>query len=248
MILLDGKNTGKEIQTKIGEEVQKLKEQTGKTPHLIAVLVGNDGASKTYVNAKMKACERVGFRSSTLRYEEDMTEGALLAKIKELNEDPDVDGFIVQSPLPSQINPDKVVQAIAPEKDVDGFHPINVGRMAKNLPSYISATPYGILMLLEHYNIETSGKHCVVLGRSQIVGSPMSILMARNAKIGNCTVTLCHSRTKNLPEQTRQADILIAALGKPNFVTADMVKEGAIVIDVGITRVADKVESEVIAW
>ena len=237
--ILDGKQTSQIIKEKIGAEVLQIKESGKREPHLVAVLVGNDGASQTYANAKMKACQKVGFRSSVLRYEANITEEFLLEKIAELNQDPEVDGFIVQMPLPTHIDTDKVIQHIAPEKDVDGFHPINIGRMAKGLPAYISATPFGILMLLEHYGIETSAKHCVVLGRSQIVGLPMSILMARKHKIGNATVTLCHSRTQNLAFHTQQADILIVALGNPNFVTADMIKEEAIVIDVGITRVDD---------
>jgi len=237
--ILDGKQTALKLQKQMAEEVEKIVQEGKRPPHLAAVLVGNDTPSQTYVNNKVKACKRIGFGSSILHFEEDITEEKLLSEIKNLNENPEIDGFIVQLPLPKQIDVVKITEAIAPEKDVDGFHPINVGRMAKNLPAYISATPLGILKLLEHYQIETSGKYCVVLGRSHIVGSPMSILMGRNAKIGNATVTLCHSRTKNLAEITNQADILIAAIGRADFVKENMVKEGAIVIDVGINRVED---------
>lgn len=239
MTLLDGKITSKAILDGIATEVAQRKAQGQKVPHLAAILVGTDGASETYVASKVKHCEQIGFGSSLVRFDADVSEAELLTKIEEINQDADIDGLIVQMPLPKHISVDKVTEAIAPAKDVDGFHPINVGRMNKNLPAYISATPLGILLMLEHYGIETAGKHCVVLGRSAIVGSPMSILMARNAKVGNCTVTLCHSKTQNLAEHTRRADILIAALGIPEFVKEDMVKEGAIVIDVGITRVAD---------
>jgi methylenetetrahydrofolate dehydrogenase (NADP+)/methenyltetrahydrofolate cyclohydrolase len=239
MILLDGKKLSAEIKAELTQAVEKIKAEGGKIPHLAAVLVGNDGASETYVASKVKSCAEVGFKSTLIRLESSISENELLQKIDELNQDQDIDGFIVQLPLPKHISEEKVVQAILPQKDVDGFHPINVGRMAKSLPAYISATPFGILQMLERYHIETAGKHCVVIGRSQIVGSPMSILMARKAKVGNCTVTLCHSQTKNLADFTRQADIVIAALGIPEFLTADMVKEGAIVIDVGITRVPD---------
>ena len=239
MTLLDGKKTSEDIQQEIAAEVTKLKANGGKTPHLAAILVGNDGGSVTYVNNKVLACERVGFESSLFHYEETITEEELLNKIRELNEDAEIDGFIVQLPLPKHIDPEKVLEAVDPQKDVDGFHPINVGRMVAGLPAYLPATPAGILQLLERYQIETSGKHCVVIGRSNIVGSPMSILMAKSAYPGNCTVTLCHSRTIDLPSYTRQADIIIAAIGKPEFVTADMVKEGVVVIDVGTTRVPD---------
>lgn len=214
-----------------------MKERGGRVPHLAAVLVGNDGASETYVGGKVKACENVGFKSTLVRLEERTTEQELLHIVEGLNSDPDIDGYIVQLPLPKHINEIRIVEAVDPKKDVDGFHPQNVGRMALNLPTYLPATPYGILQLLERYKIDTAGKHCVVIGRSHIVGSPMSILMARNNMPGNCTVTLCHSRTHNLTEYTRKADILIVALGKPEFVTADMVKDGVVVIDVGITRV-----------
>ncbi|RDV16911.1 bifunctional methylenetetrahydrofolate dehydrogenase/methenyltetrahydrofolate cyclohydrolase FolD [Pontibacter diazotrophicus] len=239
MTLLDGKKTSEAIQNEIAAEVAELKANGGKTPHLAAILVGNDGGSVTYVNNKVLACERVGFESSLFHYEDTLSEEELLLKIKELNLDEEIDGFIVQLPLPKHIDAEKVLEAIDPVKDVDGFHPINVGRMVAGLPAYLPATPAGILQLLERYEIETSGKHCVVIGRSNIVGSPMSILMAKSAYPGNCTVTLCHSRTKDLPSFTRQADIIIAAIGKPEFVTADMVKEGVVVIDVGTTRVPD---------
>ncbi|MBS1637466.1 MAG: bifunctional 5,10-methylene-tetrahydrofolate dehydrogenase/5,10-methylene-tetrahydrofolate cyclohydrolase [Bacteroidetes bacterium] len=236
--LIDGKKISLELQDEIAAEVQKLKAAGMKTPHLAAILVGNDGGSETYVASKIKACEKVGFKSTLIRLPEYVTEEKLLQTVHELNNDPDVDGFIVQLPLPRQINEHKIIEAVKPEKDVDGFHPINVGRMVLNLPCYVSATPYGIVHLLHKYNIETSGKHCVVIGRSHIVGSPMSILMAKNTSLGNSTVTLCHSKTENLKTHTRSADILICALGSPEFVTADMVKEGAVVIDVGTTRVA----------
>jgi len=239
MTLLDGKKTSEAIQNEIAAEVAELKANGGKAPHLAAILVGNDGGSVTYVNNKVLACERVGFESSLFHYEDTISEEELLSKINELNLDEEIDGFIVQLPLPKHIDPEKVLEAIDPVKDVDGFHPINVGRMVAGLPAYLPATPAGILQLLERYEIETSGKHCVVIGRSNIVGSPMSILMAKSAYPGNCTVTLCHSRTKDLPSFTRQADIIIAAIGKPEFVTADMVKEGVVVIDVGTTRVPD---------
>ncbi|GAA4436056.1 bifunctional methylenetetrahydrofolate dehydrogenase/methenyltetrahydrofolate cyclohydrolase FolD [Pontibacter saemangeumensis] len=239
MTLLDGKKTSEDIQKEIAAEVAELKASGGKTPHLAAILVGHDGGSVTYVNNKVLACERVGFASSLFHFEDTITEEELLNKIKELNEDEDIDGFIVQLPLPKHIDPEKVLEAVDPQKDVDGFHPINVGRMVAGLPAYLPATPAGILQLLERYKIETSGKHCVVLGRSNIVGSPMSILMAKSTYPGNCTVTICHSRTVDLPSFTRQADIIIAAIGKPEFLTADMVKEGVVVIDVGTTRVPD---------
>lgn len=235
--ILDGKLISKQIQDEIAVEVKTLAVQGRKIPHLAAILVGNDGASETYVSAKVKACECVGFESTLVRLSETVSEKGLLDKIQELNNDKCIDGFIIQLPLPKHIDETKVLEAISPNKDVDGFHPQNVGRMVLNLPTYLPATPFGIMQLLKRYNIETSGKHCVVLGRSHIVGSPMSILMARNTAPGNCTVTLCHSRTKNLKEFTLKADILIVALGKPEFVTADMVKNGAVVVDVGITRV-----------
>ncbi|MFT5915975.1 MAG: methylenetetrahydrofolate dehydrogenase (NADP+)/methenyltetrahydrofolate cyclohydrolase [Flammeovirgaceae bacterium] len=239
MQLIDGKKTSEEIKVEIAQQVTEIKKNGGKTPHLAAILVGNDGASQTYVNSKVKSCEQVGFNSTLHRFENDVSEAELLKTIEQLNQDADIDGFIVQLPLPKHIDEMKVTEAIDPKKDVDGFHPTNLGRMVLNLPTYISATPFGIMQLLERYNIETSGKHCVVVGRSHIVGSPMSILMARKAKVGNCTVTLAHSRTKDLKAETLRADILIVALGIAEFVTADMVKEGAVVIDVGITRVKD---------
>lgn len=240
MILLDGKKISTEIKTELKKEVEKIKTNGGKIPHLAAILVGNDGASETYVKSKVKSCQEVGFHSTLLRLQADISEQTLLTEIQKMNENPDIDGFIVQLPLPRHISENKIIESIAPEKDVDGFHPINIGKMAKNLPAYIPATPFGILKMLERYQIETSGKHCVVVGRSNIVGSPMSILMARNAPIGNCTVTLCHSKTKDLNKFTQEADILIFALGKPEFVKADMVKEGSVVIDVGITRLPDE--------
>ncbi len=239
MILLDGKKTSADIKEEIALEVRDLKDRGNKTPHLAAIIVGNDGASITYVNAKVKACERVGFESSLIRLQEETSEEDLLNEIAVLNVDNDIDGFIVQLPLPRHIDEQKVLMAIDPDKDVDGFHPTNVGKMALNLPTFISATPFGILELLDRYNVETSGKHVVVLGRSHIVGSPMSILLSQKRKVGNATVTMCHSRTKNLKEITLQADIIIAAIGIPEFLKADMVKDNVTVIDVGITRLAD---------
>lgn len=239
MILIDGKKTSLELQAEIAAEVKDLIAKGHKQPHLAAILVGDDPASQTYVNNKVKACEKVGFKSTLVQMEPYTSEQKLLSKIEELNNDDDIDGYIVQLPLPRHINEQKIIEAVKPSKDVDGFHPVNVGRLVLNLPTYVSATPYGIVHLLHRYNIPTEGKHCVVIGRSHIVGSPMSILMAKNTNLGNCTVTLCHSRTKDLKEHTLQADIIIAAIGKPNFVTADMVKEGAVVIDVGINRIDD---------
>lgn len=239
MILLDGKKTSNDIKDEITIKVAELKKQGKKTPHLAAIIVGANGASITYVNAKVKACEKVGFDSSLIELPADVSEADLLAKIEELNNDDNIDGFIVQLPLPKHINEHKVTLAVSPAKDVDGFHPENLGRMVLDLPCFLPATPYGIVQLLDRYDIETSGKDCVVIGRSHIVGSPMSILMARNNKVGNCTVTLTHSRTKNLTDYTKKADIIIVALGKAEFLTADMVKEGVVVIDVGITRVKD---------
>lgn len=240
MTLLDGKKTSATIQDEIAAEVAEIKARGGKVPHLAAVLVGSDGGSVTYVNNKVLACDKVGYGSTLIRYQDDVTEAELLNKIQELNGNDEIDGFIVQLPLPKHINTNKVLEAIDPKKDVDGFHPINVGRMVANLPAYLPATPAGILQLLERYEIETNGKHCVVIGRSNIVGSPMSILMAKAAYPGNCTVTLCHRNTVDLSYHTRQADIIIAAVGRPGLVTADMVKEGAVVIDVGTTRVTDE--------
>ena len=239
MILLDGKKTSSDIKDEITLEVLQLKKEGKKTPHLAAVIVGNDGASKTYVGAKVKACNRVGFSSTLVELSKDTSEASLLSKIDELNNNDDIDGFIVQLPLPKHIDEQKILMAVNPDKDVDGFHPTNVGKMALNLPTFISATPYGILELLDRYNVETSGKHVVVIGRSHIVGSPMSILLSQKRTIGNATVTITHSRTKNLKEITLQADIVIAALGIPEFLTADMVKDNVTVIDVGITRVED---------
>ena len=239
MILLDGKKTAADIKEEIALEVANLKNQSKKTPHLAAIIVGDNGASITYVNAKVKACERVGFESTLIRLAEDISEKELLNEIERLNVDKNIDGFIVQLPLPNHIDEQKVLMAVDPEKDVDGFHPTNVGKMALNLPTFISATPFGILELLERYNVRTSGKHVVVLGRSHIVGSPMSILLSQKRTVGNATVTMCHSRTKNLKEITLQADIIIAAIGIPEFLKADMVKDGVTVIDVGITRLKD---------
>ncbi len=239
MELLDGKKTSQDIQKEIAEAVEKIKAEGKKVPHLAAILVGSDGASLTYVNAKVKACERVGFDSSLINLPGDISEEDLLNKIDELNNDDNIDGFIVQLPLPDHIDESKVTLAVSPKKDVDGFHPESVGRMCLGLPTFLPATPNGIVEMLDRYNIETSGKHCVVIGRSHIVGSPMSILMARKGNPGNATVTLTHSRTQNLKEVCKTADILIAAIGKPEFVTADMVKEGAVVVDVGIHRIAD---------
>jgi methylenetetrahydrofolate dehydrogenase (NADP+)/methenyltetrahydrofolate cyclohydrolase len=236
-VLINGKEVSEKIQQEIAIEVQQLLKAGKKRPHLAAVLVGEEPASQTYVNSKIKACEKVGFTSTLVRFDAIVSEQTLLDKIAELNNDTDIDGYIVQLPLPKHISEQKVIESIKPAKDVDGFHPINVGRLVLNLPTYISATPYGIVHLLEYYKIETSGKHCVVIGRSNIVGTPMSILMAKNTPLANCTVTLCHSRTQDLKAHTLQADIIIAAIGKPDFVTADMVKQGAVVIDVGINRV-----------
>lgn len=239
MILIDGKKTSLELQAEIAIEVKTLLDNGCKQPHLAAILVGEDPASQTYVKNKVKACENVGFKSSLIRFEADITEVNLLSKLEELNNDDDIDGYIVQLPLPHHISEQKIIEAIKPNKDVDGFHPVNVGRLVLNLPTYISATPFGIVQLLERYQIPTDGKHCVVIGRSNIVGSPMSILMAKNTKFSNCTVTLCHSHTQNLKEHTLKADIIIAAIGKPNFLTADMVRDGVVIIDVGINRVDD---------
>ena len=237
MQLIDGKKISIQIQEQIALEVKQMLLAGKKQPHLAAVLVGNDGGSETYVANKIKTCEKVGFKSTLIRHPGYVTEEKLLQTVIDLNNNNDVDGFIVQLPLPRHINEQKVLETILPSKDVDGFHPINVGRMVLNLPCYVSATPYGIVQLLEKYNIQTSGKNCVVIGRSHIVGSPMSILMAKNTSLGNCTVTLCHSKTENLINHTKQADIIICALGSPEFLKADMVKEGVVVIDVGTTRV-----------
>ena len=236
MTLIDGKAISEQVKQEIAAEVAEMVAHGEKRPHLAAILVGHDGGSETYVAAKVKACEVCGFKSSLIRYESDVTEEELLAKVRELNEDNDVDGFIVQLPLPKHISEQKVIETIDYRKDVDGFHPINVGRMSIGLPCYVSATPNGILELLKRYNIETSGKKCVVLGRSNIVGKPMAALMMQKAYPGDCTVTVCHSHTKDLKEVTKRADILIVAIGKPKMITADYVKEGAVVIDVGIHR------------
>ena len=239
MTLIDGKATAAAIKAEIAEEVKRIVEAGGKRPHLAAILVGHDGGSETYVKNKIIACEQCGFKSTLLRFEDDITEEFLLNEVKKLNEDDDVDGFIVQLPLPKHISEQKVIEAIDYRKDVDGFHPINVGRMSIGLPCYVSATPLGITDLLARYNIETSGKKCVVLGRSNIVGKPMAQLMMQKRYPGDATVTVLHSHSKNIKEECAQADIIIAALGSPDFVTADMVKPGAVIIDVGTTRVPD---------
>ena len=244
MQLIDGKAVAAQIKKEIAEEVAQIKAAGGKTPHLAAVLVGHDGGSETYVANKVKLCEEVGFNSTLIRYEDDVTEEELLACVDRLNNDADIDGFIVQLPLPKHISEAKVTEAIDYRKDVDGFHPVNVGRMSLGMPCFLSATPSGIVELLKRYEIETKGKHCVVLGRSNIVGKPVSMLMVQKAYPGDCTVTVCHSRTPNIKEITLQADIIIAALGVPEFLTGDMVREGAVVIDVGTTRVpSDKTKS-----
>jgi methylenetetrahydrofolate dehydrogenase (NADP+)/methenyltetrahydrofolate cyclohydrolase len=240
MKLLDGKLVSQAVKDDLKTKTSQLREKGGKIPHLAAILVGNNGASETYVASKVKSCEEIGFRSTLTRLEEQISEAELLQHIKQLNDDADVDGILVQLPLPKHISEQKVIDTIAAEKDVDGFHPVSVGRMVQGLPSFLPATPYGILLLLEHYNIETKGKHAVVIGRSNIVGRPISILLNRNAYPGNCTVTVCHSHTPNLKDICLQGDIVIAALGRPEFLTADMVKEGAVVVDVGITRVKDE--------
>lgn len=239
MTLIDGKAISDQIKQEIAAEVAERVARGEKRPHLAAILVGHDGGSETYVANKVKACEACGFASSLIRFESDITEDTLLAEIERLNKDADVDGFIVQLPLPRHINEQRIIEAIDYRKDIDGFHPINVGRLSIGLPCFVSATPNGILQLLKRYNIETSGKKCVILGRSNIVGKPMATLMMQKAYPGDATVTVCHSRSKDLVKECREADILIAAMGQPNFVTADMVKEGAVVIDVGTTRVPD---------
>jgi len=239
MKLLEGKVASAAIKENLKNKIAALKSANKKVPHLAAILVGNDPASETYVNSKVKNCHEIGMLSTLVRYESSITEAELLHKIDELNEDENIDGILVQVPLPAHISEKKVTLRIRPEKDVDGFHPVNVGNMVLDYPSFISATPYGILLMLQHYGIETSGKNVVVIGRSHTVGTPISILLSRNNATGNATVTLCHSRTKDLPFVCRQADIIIAAIGKPKFVTADMVKENAVVIDVGINRVKD---------
>jgi methylenetetrahydrofolate dehydrogenase (NADP+) / methenyltetrahydrofolate cyclohydrolase len=237
MQLIDGKKVASEIKQEIAYEVEQLKAKGHRPPHLAAVLVGHDGASETYVAGKVKACEEVGFKSTLIRYEDDVSEETVLKTVMQLNNNEDIDGFIVQLPLPDSISEQKIIESIDPRKDVDGFHPINIGRMVLGLPSFVSATPAGILELIRRYEIPTSGKSCVVIGRSNIVGKPISILMSQKSDPGDATVTLCHSRTQNLNEIMRSSDMIIAALGKPEFVKADMVKEGAVVFDVGITRV-----------
>jgi methylenetetrahydrofolate dehydrogenase (NADP+)/methenyltetrahydrofolate cyclohydrolase len=239
MEILDGKKASQAIRDVLKIDVAQRVNEGKKIPHLAAILVGNNGASETYVAAKVKACEETGFKSTLIRFEGDTSELALLEKIDELNLDPDIDGILVQLPLPKHIDDKKVINAIAPSKDVDGFHPVSVGKMVEGLPTFVPATPYGIMLLLQHYKIDTKGKHAVVIGRSNIVGRPISILLSGNSNPGNCTVTICHSHTTNLKEICLQADIIVAAIGIPEFVKADMVKEGAVVIDVGITRVQD---------
>ena len=239
MILLDGKKTSNQIKEEIAATVSQMKLRGERTPHLAAVLVGQDGASLTYVGSKVRSCERIGFESTLIHLDEATSEEALLDQIDQLNNDPNIDGFIVQLPLPKHINEEKVLMAVDPDKDVDGFHPTNFGKMALDMETFIPATPFGIMELLKRYEVDTQGKHTVVIGRSHIVGRPMSILMSRKGNPGNATVTLTHSRTQNIEQYTREADIVISALGVPNFLTADMIKKGAIVIDVGITRVTD---------
>ncbi|HQW42830.1 MAG: bifunctional methylenetetrahydrofolate dehydrogenase/methenyltetrahydrofolate cyclohydrolase FolD [Chitinophagaceae bacterium] len=239
MQILDGKKAAQAIQSELKIEVAELNVDGKKIPHLAAILVGNNGASETYVAAKVKACAEVGFKSTLIRLDADISEMKLLDAVENLNNDPDVDGILVQLPLPKHISDENVINAIDPDKDVDGFHPVNVGKMLQGMPTFVPATPHGIMLLLEHYKIETKGKHAVVVGRSNIVGRPMSVLLSSNTNPGNCTVTICHSQTKNIKEFCLQADIIVAALGKPEFVTANMVKEGAVVIDVGITRLED---------
>lgn len=239
MTILDGKATSNQIKEEIAQEVQDFISKGGEKPHLAAILVGEDGASQTYVNAKVKACEQVGFDSTLVRLSADISEQRLLEEVQKLNLNSRVDGFIVQLPLPKHIDEQNILEAVDPNKDVDGFHPTSVGRMVLDLPTFLPATPFGILQLLERYKVKTEGKHCVVIGRSNIVGSPMSILLSKNSYPGNCTVTLTHSRTQNLKEICRSADILIVALGRAEFLTVDMVKEGVVVVDVGITRVED---------
>ena len=242
MIILDGRKTSNDIKDEIAESVKEIVASGSRAPHLAAVIVGEDGASLTYVGSKVRACERVGFDSTLVKLPENTTEQELLDKVNELNNDQNIDGYIVQLPLPSHIDSQKILMAVDPAKDVDGFHPTNFGKMALNLPTFISATPYGIMELLERYNVDTQGKHTVIIGRSDIVGRPVSILMSRKSNPGNSTVTLAHSRTQNIAELTKQADIVISALGSPDFVKADMVKDGVVVVDVGITRVKDESE------
>ena len=239
MQILDGKKVSQAVKDQLKIDVAQLFTEGKKVPHLAAILVGNNGASETYVASKVKSCEEVGFRSTLTRLDADISEHLLLEKIQEFNQDPDIDGILVQLPLPKHISDDKVINAIDPDKDVDGFHPVNVGKMVQGLPTFIPATPHGIMLMLEHYKIDTTGMHAVVIGRSNIVGRPMSVLLSENKTPGNCTVTICHSKTKDIASLCRNADIIVAALGRPGFVKDDWVKEGAIVIDVGITRVAD---------
>lgn len=239
MQLLDGKIVSQAVKETLKTKVAQLKAVNKKTPHLAAILVGRNGASETYVASKVKNCEEIGFKSTLIRLDASITESELTDAIQQLNNDADVDGILVQLPLPKQINEDKIISLIHPDKDVDGFHPMSVGKMVQGLPTFIPATPYGIMLMLEHYKIDTKGKHAVVIGRSNIVGRPISILLSRNTNPGNCTVTVCHSHTPNLKEICLQADIIVAALGRPAFLTADMVKENAVVVDVGITRVPD---------
>ena len=239
MEILDGKKAAQAIRNELKIEVAQLAAEGKKIPHLAAILVGSNGASETYVAAKVKACEEVGFKSTLIRFEESIAAIKLLDKIQELNTDPDVDGILVQLPLPKHISDQQVIDAIDPDKDVDGFHPVNIGKMMQGVPGFVPATPHGIMLLLKHYKIDTKGKHAVVVGRSNIVGRPMSVLLSSNSNPGNCTVTICHSHTKNIKDFCLEADIIVAALGKPEFITADMVKEGALIIDVGITREID---------
>ncbi len=239
MIILDGKVASASVRESLKKSVELILQSEGRKPHLAAILVGNDGGSETYVASKVKNCEEIGFESTLIRFHESIEESVLMDEINQLNNDPKVDGILVQLPLPKHLNADKVIEAINPDKDVDGFHPTNVGKLVQGLDTFISATPYGIMLMLEYYKINTKGKHAVIIGRSNIVGRPMSILLSSNTAYGNCTVTLCHSHTHNLKEICLQADIIVAALGKPGFLTADMVKPGAVIIDVGITRVAD---------
>ena len=244
MQILDGKKVSQAVKDQLKIDVAQLFAEGKKVPHLAAILVGNDGASETYVASKVKSCEEVGFKSTLLRFEADVSENKLLEQIQELNSDPDVDGILVQLPLPKHISDEQVINTISPDKDVDGFHPVSVGKMVQGLPTFIPATPHGIMLMLEHYKIDTTGMHAVVIGRSNIVGRPMSILLSENKTPGNCTVTLCHSKTKNIAELCRNADIVVAALGRPGFVKEDWIKEGAIVIDVGITRVPDSTKKK----
>ena len=239
MQILDGKIVSQSVKDLLKTKTAILKAEGKKVPHLAAILIGTNGASETYVASKVKTCEEIGFKSTMLRLDENIAEQELITAIEKLNNDADVDGILVQLPLPKQISEEKIINLINPDKDVDGFHPVSVGKLVQGLPAFIPATPYGIMLMLEHYKIETSGKHAVVIGRSNIVGRPMSILLSQNTNPGNCTVTVCHSRTNNLKEICLQADIIVAALGKPGFLKADMVKDGAVIIDVGITRVAD---------